>query len=68
MLIFGLATLPPLVIIQTGAATFLGPGRRVWLVRAAGVIVLLVGIQLVLRGLATLGVVPSLSLGRLMLW
>ena len=68
MLIFGLATLPALVIIQTGAATFLGPGRRVWLIRAAGVIVLLIGIQLVLRGLAALGVLPSLYLGKLMLW
>ena len=68
MLIFGLATLPALVIIQTGAATFLGPGRRVWLMRAAGIIVLLIGIQLVLRGLAALGVLPSLYLGRLMLW
>jgi hypothetical protein len=56
------------VIIQTGAATFLGPGRRGWLIRAAGVIVLLIGIQLVLRGLAALGVLPSLYLGKLMLW
>jgi uncharacterized protein len=68
MLIFGLATLPALVVIQTGAAALLGPGRRVWLVRAAGVIVLLIGLQLVLRGLAVLGVIPSLYLGGLMLW
>ena len=68
MLVFGLATLPALVIIQTGAAALLEPGRRVWLVRAAGVIVLLIGIQLLLRGLAALGVVPSLYLGGLMLW
>ncbi len=68
MLVFGLATLPALVAIQTGAGAFLGPGRRAWLVRAAGVIVLLIGIQLLLRGLAALGVVPSVHLGGLMLW
>ena len=68
MLVFGLATLPALVIIQTGAGTLLAPGRRIWLVRAAGVIVLLIGMQLLLRGLAALGLMPSLYLGRLMLW
>jgi predicted tellurium resistance membrane protein TerC len=57
-----------LVIIQTGAAALLGPRRRAWLVRAAGVVVLLIGLQLVLRGLAAQGVVPSLYVGRLMLW
>jgi sulfite exporter TauE/SafE len=68
MLVFGLATLPALVVIQTGAGAFLGPGRRVWLVRAAGVIVLLIGVQLLLRGFAALGVMPSVYLGGFMLW
>jgi sulfite exporter TauE/SafE len=67
MLVFGIATLPALVVIHTGAGA-LGPTRRVWLLRAAGVVVALIGIQLCLRSLATLGVVPSVHLGRLMLW
>ena len=68
MAVFGLATLPALVIIQTGAGALLGPRRRLWLVRAAGVLVLLIGVQLCLRGLATLGLVPSAQIGSLMLW
>ena len=67
MLVFGAATFPALAIVQTGAGV-LGPARRLWLIRAAGAVVSLVGIQLCLRGLAALGVVPSLHLGSLMLW
>jgi sulfite exporter TauE/SafE len=67
MLVFGLATFPALAIVQSGMG-WLGSPRRRWLMRAAGVIVLLIGIQLCLRGLAALGVVPSVSVGRFMLW
>jgi sulfite exporter TauE/SafE len=67
MLVFGVATLPALVVIQTGAGVLTG-GRRRWLMRVAGVIVSLIGIQLCLRGLTTLGAIPSVHLGRLMLW
>jgi uncharacterized protein len=67
MLVFGATTLPALVVIQTGAGLFAG-GRRVWLMRLAAVVVLLVGVQLCLRGLATLGVVSSVHWGRLVLW
>jgi uncharacterized protein len=68
MLVFGVATVPALAVIQTGAATFLGPTRRAWLLRGAGIVVVLIGLQLVLRGLATLGVIPSAQAGGLMLW
>jgi uncharacterized protein len=67
MLVFGAATLPALAIVQTGGAA-LRPSRRLWFLRVAGVIVVLVGIQLCLRGLATLGFVPSVHVGGLMLW
>ncbi len=67
MLVFGLATFPALAIVQSGIG-FLGSPRRRWLMRAAGVIVFLVGLQLCLRGLAALGVVHSVNIGRFMLW
>jgi sulfite exporter TauE/SafE len=67
MVVFGVATFPALAIVQTGVGS-LDPARRLWLMRAAGVVVVLIGIQLCLRGLATLGVAPSVHLGRLMLW
>jgi uncharacterized protein len=67
MLVFGVTTLPALVIIQTGAGLFTGR-RRTWLMRVAAVVVLLVGAQLCLRGLATLGVIASAHVGGWMLW
>lgn len=67
MVVFGVATFPALAIVQTGVGAF-GPTRRLWLMRGAGVVVVLIGIQLCLRGLATLGVAPSVHLGGLMLW
>jgi sulfite exporter TauE/SafE len=67
MVVFGVATFPALAIVQTGVGS-LDPTRRLWLMRAAGVVVVLIGIQLCLRGLATLGVAPSVHLGGLMLW
>ena len=67
MLVFGVATLPALVIIQAGASLFAGR-RRTWLMRVAAFVMFLAGIQLCLRGLASLGVVPSVHLGGLMLW
>ena len=67
LLVFGAATFPALAIVQTGAGV-LHAGPRLWLLRAAGVVVVLVGIQLCLRSLATFGVVPSAHLGELMLW
>jgi uncharacterized protein len=67
MLVFGVATLPALVAVQMGVGA-LGPIRRRWLLRAAGVVVTLIGVQLCLRGLAALGVVPSVHFGGVMLW
>ncbi len=67
MAVFGVATFPALAIVQTGMGA-LGPTLRRWLLRAAGVVVTLIGVQLCLRGLAALGVVPSVHIGGLMLW
>jgi small neutral amino acid transporter SnatA (MarC family) len=49
-------------------AGLLTAARRARLVRVAGILVVLIGVQLCLRGLANLGVVPSAHMGGLMLW
>jgi uncharacterized protein len=67
MVVFGLGTLPALLIVGMGAGA-LSPRVRQTLGRVAGVVIVLVGIQLILRGLAALGVVPPLRLGGLVFW
>lgn len=67
MVVFGLGTLPALMAVGVGAGALSARVRQVF-VRVAGVLILVVGLQLALRGLAAWGVVPHLHLGRLMLW
>jgi sulfite exporter TauE/SafE len=67
MVVFGLGTLPALMAVGVGAGALRARVRQVF-VRVAGVLILVVGLQLALRGLAAWGVVPHLHLGRLMLW
>jgi sulfite exporter TauE/SafE len=67
MVLFGLGTLPALFVVGMGAGA-LSPRLRQALGRVAGVVIVLVGIQLILRGLSALGVVPPLRLGGLVLW
>jgi sulfite exporter TauE/SafE len=67
MVLFGLGTLPALLIVGMGAGA-LSPRVRQTLGRVAGVVIVLVGLQLIMRGLAALGVVPPLRLGGLVLW
>jgi sulfite exporter TauE/SafE len=67
MVIFGAGTLPALFIMGTGAGT-LNPGARQTLSRITGVLIILVGVQLALRGLSTLGFIPPLRIGGFVLW
>jgi sulfite exporter TauE/SafE len=67
MMVFGAGTLPALLVVGVGAGT-LGMGVRRAFSRIAGFLILLIGCQLVLRGLAGLGLVPHVRLGGLMLW
>jgi sulfite exporter TauE/SafE len=67
MVFFGVGTLPPLLLVGMGAGA-LGVKARQRLTRVAGVVIIVVGLQLLLRGLAALGLVPHLHLGRLVLW
>jgi sulfite exporter TauE/SafE len=67
MVSFGIGTLPPLLLVGIGAAAVSVKARQ-RLTRIAGALIIVVGLQLLLRGMAALGVVPHLHLGRLVLW
>jgi sulfite exporter TauE/SafE len=67
MVFFGVGTLPPLVLVGMGAAAVSVEARQ-RLTRIAGALIIVVGLQLLLRGMAALGAVPHLHLGRLVLW
>jgi sulfite exporter TauE/SafE len=67
MALFGIGTLPPLLVVGLGAGA-LGVRFRQTLVRVAGAFIVVVGLQLVLRGLSTFGVVPHLQWGGFVLW
>ena len=67
MLIFGASTIPALLVLGLGA-NMLSPGIRGALNRFAGYAVLLVGIQLILRGTAAAGWIQHLKAGGIMVW
>lgn len=67
MAAFGLGTLPALLVMGIGAGALSTRVRQAF-VRVAGALIILVGVQLVLRGLAGWGAVSHLHLGRVMLW
>jgi sulfite exporter TauE/SafE len=67
MAVFGLATVPALLLVGLGAGA-LGTRWRQALLRLAGAFIVLVGIQLALRGLASLDIVPHLKLWGVMVW
>jgi sulfite exporter TauE/SafE len=67
MVLFGVGTLPPLLVVGLGTGA-LGVWLRQTLVRVAGAFIVLVGLQLVLRGLSTFGVVPHAQWGGFVLW
>jgi uncharacterized protein len=67
MVLFGLATTPALVTMGVGAGA-LGIPIRQGMVRLAGALMVGAGLQLSLRGLAAMELVPHLQLGGGMLW
>ena len=67
MYVFGLATVPVLLALGTGALR-LGPGVRRRLAPLAGVLIALVGVQLILRGAAEFGWIGMPMLGPFMPW
>lgn len=67
MFFFGLGTLPALLLVSLGSG-FLGLRFRQIITRLAGVFMILVGIQLALRGAAAFGWVSHVHVGTFMLW
>ncbi len=67
MISFGLGTIPALLIVGLGAGA-ISMSTRQTLTKAAGVLMMVVGLQLVLRGGAALSLVPHLELGKIVLW
>ena len=67
MLIFGLGTLPVLIAFGVGAG-MAALSLRQTLARISGIFVILVGVQLMLRGAAALNVVSHLMMGKVMIW
>jgi sulfite exporter TauE/SafE len=67
MTLFGVGTIPALLIVGVGAGA-LSVRVRQTLTRVAGILIIVAGLQLALRGLATLGAVPHLQLGGLVIW
>jgi sulfite exporter TauE/SafE len=67
MLIFGAGTLPALITLDLGAGA-LSVQLRQRMMKVAGALMLLVGLQLALRGGAALRLWPHLHWGKVVLW
>ena len=67
MVAYGAGTVPALVAFGLGAGA-ISPRARLRLLRFGVATVLLVGVQLALRGLHALSVVPGFALGPVVLW
>jgi len=67
MFVYGLGTLPALLLLAA-VSSRIGPAARRRVSRAGTVLLVLLGIQLVLRGLAGLGAAPHLKLGAVVFW
>jgi sulfite exporter TauE/SafE len=67
MLVFGLGTIPALLVAGVGAGALSVPVRQA-MGRVAGILIMIIGLQLGLRGLAALNVVSHLHVGKVMLW
>ena len=67
MVVFGAATMPVLIALGLGASR-LGARSRSVLTTLAGVLIIAVGVQLMLRGGAALGLLPHVRWGALALW
>ncbi len=67
MIIFGLGTIPALLVAGVGAGALSVRVRQV-MSRVAGAMIMIIGVQLGLRGLAALGVVSHLQVGGIVIW
>ncbi len=67
MMLYGLGTLPVLLAVGLGAGR-LGPAKQVRFNRLGAALVLLIGVQLVLRGMAAIGWIGHLKFGEFVVW
>jgi sulfite exporter TauE/SafE len=67
MFAFGLGTIPTLLGFGL-AANLISPKLRGRLTSVAAMLLMLFAVQTVLRGLAVASIIPSFSIGQVMLW
>ncbi len=67
MVLFGFGTVPALLLLGMGAGRIGAHARQV-MARVAGFLIILIGIQLMLRGSAGLGILSHAKVFGLMLW
>jgi sulfite exporter TauE/SafE len=67
MIVFGLGTIPALLVAGVGAGALSVRARQA-MGRVAGILIMVIGLQLGLRGLAALGVVPHLHIRGVVIW
>ena len=67
MLAFGLGTIPVLIILGLGAGR-LGVRLRSVFNRIGAVLIILIAVQLILRGLSAWGLVAHLRFGEFVVW
>ena len=69
MLAFGAGTLPVLIILAMGASSIRQKTKlRSILTKIGGLIMLLIGTQIILRGLSAFHLIPGFKIGRLVIW
>jgi sulfite exporter TauE/SafE len=67
MLLFGVATVPVLILLGMGTGQ-LGVRARTVFHRIGAAVIVLIAAQLTLRGLAVFGVVGHLRFGEVVIW
>jgi uncharacterized protein len=65
---FGLGTLPAMLAISISAGLLTPPGVRSRFYKAGAVSLLIIGIQLGMRGLHAFGIAPPLRIGSFVIW
>lgn len=67
MAVYGLGTVPALIALAFGAAALPAATRKSWH-RVGSVLVVLIGLQLLLRGAAGLELIPHAAVGQVVFW
>ena len=69
MIVFGSGTLPALLTLGISSGKLqANPEIRRIFARVAGAVIMLIGLQLILRGLASFHLIAHLKIGGLVIW